>query len=206
MRTIESRRDLKGVASRSISVVGMLGLILGLGAVVSRTAWAEIQNDLVGFSPNHVFESAEAGEHIDVMSGNLTLTIPIGPRIKLSENFSYGVTLYYNSKIWEHECPTWYVSPRPPCPGTLPTDTTVGLGFSILPGRVYHHANDKAYVFRLQLEDGSENFFCDRDAPGFTTDPKSAQCVFDGWWSYTNDIAHIRVERYATTTQVSRAG
>jgi len=183
----------------------MLGLILGLGTFVSRPVHAEIQNDLIGFSPNHVFESAEAGEHIDVMSGNLTLTIPIGPRIKLSDNFSYGVTLYYNSKIWEHECPNGY-GVNTPCPGTIPLDTTVGLGFSILPGRIYHHLDDKAYVFRLQLEDGSEHFFCDPSASGFATDTNAPQCVVQVLTPYTNDVSHIRVEHHYTADNPPKQG
>jgi len=48
MRTNESREDLRVGASRLISVVRILGLILGLGAVLSRPAHAEVQNDLVG--------------------------------------------------------------------------------------------------------------------------------------------------------------
>jgi hypothetical protein len=62
----------------------MLGLILGLGAVVSRPARAEVQNNTLGFSPNHVFDSSTPGESIDVMTGNMTLSIPIGPRYKLN--------------------------------------------------------------------------------------------------------------------------
>jgi hypothetical protein len=67
------------------------------------SARGEIQNDAVGFSTNHVLESAQAGENVDVMTGNLTLTIPLGPRYKLTDRFSYGVTLTYNSKVWEHD-------------------------------------------------------------------------------------------------------
>ena len=159
MRISESRA-LWGGASRAISVVGMLGLIVGLGAVATRPALAEIQNDAIGFSSNHVFASGESGEHIDVMSGNMSLAIPIGPSYKLNDNFGYGLTLYYNSKIWEHDCPQGYGVPHP-CAGNLPAYDTYGLGFSLLPGRVYHHDHDKNHVYRLQLEDGADHFFCD---------------------------------------------
>jgi hypothetical protein len=205
MRTTESRGDLKGGTSRFISIVGIFGLIVGLGAVASRPARAEIQNDLVGFSPNHVFESGDAGEHIDVLTGNLTLTIPIGPRYKLTDNFSYGVTLYYNSKIWEHECPQGKPSQDNPCPGTLPAYNTYGVGFSLLPGRVYHHLADKDYVYRIQLEDGSEHFFCDTQSTAYPQPP------YDPWActppptcdQYTTDATHIKVEPHTFAGQPS---
>ncbi len=199
MRTNESRNDLQGGARLVLSIGGMLGLIVGLGAWASRPAHAEIQNDLVGFSTNHVFESGDAGEHIDVMSGNLTLTIPLGPRYKLNDTFGYGLTLYYNSKIWEHECDN---IPRNACPGTLPAYDTYGLGFSLVPGRVYHHANDKSYVYRVQLEDGSDHFFCDtRTAAGYPLPPADPNNPPPGYVPpncdrYTSDTAHIHVAPY----------
>jgi len=71
MRTNESREDLRVGASRLISVVRILGLILGLGAVLSRPAHAEVQNDLVGFSPT-TYSNRQRRGNIDVMSGNPT--------------------------------------------------------------------------------------------------------------------------------------
>ena len=125
MRTFENRDNSK----RMGFILGMLGLILGLGGALSRPIRAEVQNDAVGFATNHVFESIDAGENIDVMTGNLTLSIPIGPRFRLTDDFSYGVTLYYNSKIWEHDCQGLAAST--PCVGELPPFDDYGLGFSL---------------------------------------------------------------------------
>jgi hypothetical protein len=122
------------------------------------SARGEIQNDAIGFSTNHVFESSQAGEHIDTMTGNMTLTIPIGPRYQLHDGFGYGLTLYYNSRIWEHVCP---VNEFDYCPGELLGSQSYGLGVSFWPARIYHKAGDKSYAYRLVLEDGSEHFFCD---------------------------------------------
>jgi RHS repeat-associated protein len=172
--------------TRFSSIVGMVALILGLGGLGSRPARAEIQNDAIGFSPNHAFDTAEAGENVDLMNGNLTLTIPLGPRYKLADNFNYGVTLYYNSKIWHHECPTGLPpSHTHPCPGTLPPYSDYGLGFSLLPGRVYHDPQDQPWVFRLQLEDGSDHFFCDTHVTGWSA---SQNCD-----SFTTDPTHMNV-------------
>jgi len=118
------------------------------------------------------------------MSGNLTLTIPLGPRFKLTDDFSYGVTLYYNSKIWEHTCPNGPGSYLSPCAGSLPPYTDYGLGFSMIPGRVYHHADDHPYVYRVQLEDGSDHFFCDNPPAGKNCD------------NFTSDSAHIQMSHF----------
>ncbi len=191
MRTIECRSDLRAGASRIISIVGMLGLIVGLGGLWTRPARAEIQNDAIGFTPNHVFDSTDKGEHIDVMTGNLMLTIPIGPRYKLNETFDYGVTLYYNAKIWKHECPPPDPSiyPPPVCKGSLEPENGIGLGFSIIPGRVYRDPKDKAGVYRLQLEDGSEHFFCNTPYSGCNvlTNDGSGINVYQAWLPGTNN-------------------
>ena len=140
------------IGSVLASMLGILAFLLG-GKVR-----AEIQNDAIGFSTNHVLESSQAGENIDVMSGNLSLTIPLGPRYKLTDRFSYGVTLTYNSKIWEHDCTN--TADWESCNGTLVAPSTYGLGFNIWPARAYKKSTDKSYVRRLVLNDGAEHFFC----------------------------------------------
>lgn len=151
--------------------------------LISRPVHAEIQNDAIGFSTNHVFESSQAGENIDTMTGNMTLSIPIGPRYKLHDTFSYGVTLYYNAKIWDHECPE-DATINTPCPGELIAPDTYGLGFSIWPARIYHKPLDKVYVYRVVMEDGSEHMFCD---------PSNNQFP-DCESPFTIDSARMRVE------------
>src|SRR5881394_553693 len=88
-----------------IRVDGLKGfrtlLIVFLVFTATPKARAEFQNDQVGFSPHHVFESSNEGENVDALTGNLTLTIPLGPTIKLNDILSYGVTLTYNAKQWE---------------------------------------------------------------------------------------------------------
>ena len=188
----------------------MVSLIVGLGTYAGSVR-AEIQNDMIGFSPNHVFESAEAGEHIDVMSGNMTLTIPIGPRLKLTDDFSWGLTLHYNAKVWEHDCPVPFTSSSI-CAGTLVQDLGYGNGWSMLPGRVYHNPKDYAFVYRLQLEDGSEHLFCysqaaisanancessivTSDGSRIAMSPLTESGVFQGWKAVTTDGRTIEFKR-----------
>src|SRR5262245_25125032 len=104
MRERKDRGELMRFNSAAWTAFLMAAAILCAAVLAVRPARAELQNDLIGFPTNHVFEGAEAGENVDSMSGNVSLTIPIGPRFKLSETFSYGLTLYYNSKVWDHDC------------------------------------------------------------------------------------------------------
>lgn len=179
-------------------------LALGVLAVAISLARAEIQNDAIGFTPNHVFESANAGEHVDVMSGNVTLTIPIGPRFTLAGGLSYGLTLYYNAKIRDYNCDPSVLASTAPCVGTLPPYQIYGLGFSLNPGRIYHNVADYAYVYRLQLEDGSEHFFCDVPTKNNPPPDHQAQAPAEnmGCDNYrTWDSSRIEVTRYTPAGQ-----
>jgi len=115
----------------------------------------EIQNDLPGFSPNHVFEGALQGENIDIMSGNVSLTIPLGPRYAMNDWFGYQLTLHYNSKVWENECDP---SDIEDCPGVFSNPDTYGLGVNLHMGRIQHHEKESSNVFRYQAPSGGTHF------------------------------------------------
>src|SRR5215831_9681676 len=138
---------------RWAAVVVCLCLVLGVPAIR-----AEFQNDQIGFDPAHVFAGSLAGENIDVLTGNLSLSIPLGPKYMLTDNFGYQVSLHYNSKVWDHDCED--VPSNQPCAGTWAMPTSYGLGFMPWFGRVYHYSKDKSYVYRYQSPDGAEHFFC----------------------------------------------
>ena len=104
---------------RTISVVVLVSVSI-------TPVSAELLNDQIGFSSNHVFEGALQGETIDLMNGNVNLRIPIGPRYMLNDRFGYQLQLYYNSKIWRHECPGNNVSCSA---GFLADSDSLGVGF-----------------------------------------------------------------------------
>jgi len=70
--------------------------------VTQKTTWAQNENETTGFRANHVFESSDDGEHIDLLTGGLTLPIPLGPRYQVNDRLSYQITLTYNSKVWDY--------------------------------------------------------------------------------------------------------
>ena len=122
-------------------------------------ARADFQNEQTGFDPSHVLASAAAGESIDLLSGNLNLMIPIGPRYELNDAFGYQLQLAYNSKLWNHECRG--ISQWEDCIGTLAVPETYGLGFMPWFGRIFHYDRDKPPVYRYQTPDGAQHFVCD---------------------------------------------
>jgi hypothetical protein len=73
--------------SRKAVIRVVLTLILGLWLVPCVTLADEEENQKIGFSPNHVFEGSLRGENIDVLTGNVTLGFPIGPRMQLNQSF-----------------------------------------------------------------------------------------------------------------------
>ncbi len=70
-------------------------------AFPAAALWAQNENETVGFQSNHMFDSSHFGEDIDILNGNLTLTVPIGPSYQVNQNFGYQLSLTYNSKIWD---------------------------------------------------------------------------------------------------------
>src|SRR5438128_8361300 len=42
-------------------------------------------------------------DQINTFNGNVSLSIPIGGNLPASDHLSYGLTLSYNSKVWETE-------------------------------------------------------------------------------------------------------
>ncbi len=154
--------------------------VAAVAVFLMTPAEATIQNDQIGFTPNHVFEGALSGENVDIMNGNVNLRIPIGPRYMLNDWFGYQLELYYNSKIWLTKC-----SGDPGhCPGYLVNPDTYGAGFTLHFGRIYHHPEDLSYIYRYQTPDGADHFFCH---DGNTT---GGDCLFD---DRTIDTSAMRV-------------
>lgn len=174
----------------AIATFVTIAVVVGVSLVPCR---AEIQNDQIGFSTNHVFDSQMDGEHIDALTGNLTLTVPLGPKFMLNDHFGYQVTLYYNAKIWEHDCTQ--VPAGQVCQGTLRASDRFGTGWAMHFGRIYHHTRDKSYVYRYQTSSGAEHFFC--DVAQYNRDMSDPFC--NG--GYTEDGTGIMVQHDSSSSE-----
>ncbi len=116
-----------------------VALILGCLLPPAGPLWAQNENETVGFQSNHIFESGQFGENIDVLNGGLSLTIPIGPRYQVNSRLGYGLNLSYSSKVWdtsgsgkEDIVPSDQVLPY--------NESPFGAGFSMHFGRIFSDA------------------------------------------------------------------
>ncbi len=167
-------------------------LSLAILLFLHGVARSEIQNDAIGFSSNHVFDGALKGENVDVMTGNVSLSIPIGPRYQLNDWFGSQLVLHYNSNIWEHKCP---IDENLDCPGDLIGGDTYGQGVTFHFGRVYRHPEDRTGIYRYQTPDGADHFFCTSELP---------DCPVDG--DTTVDASSIKVDHFQADEFIAYPG
>lgn len=73
--------------------------VLLLMLTLATGAQAQHLNQARGFQPNGVYSTNDI-DNINLMNGNLTLTIPIGNTYQTSGGFSYSLHLVYNSNLW----------------------------------------------------------------------------------------------------------
>ncbi len=104
---------------------------------VAFPALAQHPNLDRGISADKMYQFGNI-DQINIFNGNLSLSIPIGGDRPVSDRLSYGLTLSYNSKVWETEVvfpllpddPTPYYRKKPL---TLPN---VGLGWMLSLGQL----------------------------------------------------------------------
>jgi RHS repeat-associated protein len=99
---------------------------------LSARALAQNENETTGFSSTHIFDGGYFGENIDTLNGNLTLTVPIGPKFQVNRALDYQLNLVYNSRVWQFE-DTSSLAVR----SSLMGQSGMGLGFSLSFGRLY---------------------------------------------------------------------
>ncbi|HJY96556.1 MAG TPA: hypothetical protein VJ371_16520, partial [Streptosporangiaceae bacterium] len=78
----------------------MLVALLALGA--QHLAAQEHPTTSRGFHPESTFSFSDL-DHVNTYNGNLVVTLPIGSRYPVGAGFSYGLTLVYNSNLWEFQ-------------------------------------------------------------------------------------------------------
>ena len=105
------------------------------GLASGKAAWAQNENETIGFQTNHVFESGQFGENIDVLNGGLNLTVPIGQQYQVNSRLGYGLQLRYSSKVWDTSMSNLdYVGQNDRVQPQA--ESSVGLGFTLNLGRI----------------------------------------------------------------------
>ena len=78
--------------------------VLVLSVAAAAGALGQVQEDPHerGFHPDKLYQFDNI-DSVDLSSGSLGLTIPIGPRYPAGGGLSYGLTLTYSSNVWDFE-------------------------------------------------------------------------------------------------------
>lgn len=171
-------------------------LVLALVAVLPLFAQEHHPNLPKGFDADKVYDFNEL-DHIDLFTGGLRTTLPLGPRYPINGELSYGFTLVYNSAIWDILPGTYVIWPAgDPQPTLIPyVDTrpghrvNAGPGWLLSFGKVFPpgpYNNSNAWLY--ESEDGNDREIGNLDTVGAI--------------AYSRDATYIRAKR-TTTTEVT---
>ena len=132
-------------------------------------------------------------DSVNLFNGNVGVRIPIGNSYPVSENFSYGLTLSYNSKVWDH-VERWDASG--PYTEAVPSRrSNAGFGWLLSVGRLFppsHPTNDTS---RWIYEDpsGAEHLLF--SGPLYVDDAASS---YTGVY-YSRDGSYLRMRELSST-------
>jgi len=139
-----------------------------------------------GFAADKAFQVGDI-DNVNLFNGNLVLTIPIGHPYPAGAGLSYGLTLTYNSKLWDFEEICY------PPPGGCRTrafpmaDANAGLGWQLQLGRLVPPRtpprNPSEYWMYLSPDGGEHLFY----RTLHNTDPRSE------FLRYTRDGSYLRL-------------
>lgn len=159
-------------------------------------AAAENPNTARGFAPERVYQFGDL-DSVNLFNGNLLVHFAIGQRYPVSSQLSYGLTLSYNSKVWDT---VTHVVPANECGGSdegltsLPHFTSnAGAGWSLGMGRLFpvSDATGTGY-FLFESPDGGGHVFgralqfhqrgnLNSNAIYLTTDNSHLRLTITGW-------------------------
>ncbi|HEV8432695.1 MAG TPA: hypothetical protein VGR95_04725, partial [Thermoanaerobaculia bacterium] len=159
--------------ARLAAIPVLLLFVLGINAQEAPTQQR-------GFAPDKVFQVGEF-DAVNTFNGNLAIHIPIGPSFPVNGTLSHGLTLFYNSKVWD-----WEADPENGGASAIPNrHSNAGMGWQVSVGRLeapISTGNDSPnYVF--EDSDGSQHGLNGQLHPGVDGTAGT---------SYTNDSSYIR--------------
>lgn len=170
----------------------LCGITAGL-LVVGHAAEAQsglFLNRDRGFQPERLQTTANF-DTINTFNGNLVFTLPVGNQYPLSEDFSFGLSLVYNSNVWDHDVVFPNVFPPQEASRMSPGEHfNAGLGFSVSLGSILLNQSPGGAPYTYRAPDGSEHTFSDRLHIDVTS---TSPDVY-----YTTDGSYLRLKRLAS--------
>lgn len=187
--------DLSRELTRLVSSRRHIGLALLLAVFAAPLpAWSQVPAEtLPSFKANQVFDGGDI-DHVNVYSGDVQLTIPLGPEYSLGSGITWRLTASYSNRYWNlyrENCGTTseFCSEPPEIRhGVLAGRSTLGAGWSLevgyITGSVRPNTNDFAWP-RYHAPDGSVHILVDQG---------------DGFW-LPEDTFHARFRRRTTPSE-----
>jgi len=153
-------------------------LLLLLLAVCGAAAGADDPAAARGFSPEKVYQFGSI-DSVNLFNGNVIITIPVGQTYNVSPQLSYGLTLSYNSNVWDMllvsyglaDCgPDGYVS-EPHVMSNAGVGWSVGFGRLFPPGHIANTTDRGYWVY--ESPDGAVHAFDGGDGTTLATTDSS---------------------------------
>jgi RHS repeat-associated protein len=163
--------------------------LLALAFPLSAQAQQHPSNER-GMHPEKAYQFDDF-DAINMLNGNVTLTIPVGQRFPVSERFSYGLTLIYNSKAWDFQEATFQGQIyNQAVPDRL---ANAGMGWRLSLGQLFgpdSPINDHQAVWLYFGADGAEHVFYNSPHP--TGNVGTEGCTNQNT-CYTHDSSYLRL-------------
>ncbi|HEX4952298.1 MAG TPA: hypothetical protein VF017_02730, partial [Thermoanaerobaculia bacterium] len=112
-----------------------------------------------GFAPEKAYHLGEI-DSVNAFNGGLIVTLPIGPSLPLAADLSFGLTLVYNSNLWE-----WRIPVSPGIGYAEPNPTfNAGIGWRLSLGELVpaHHPSNHTQFVAYVGPDGAHHPFADQ--------------------------------------------
>ncbi|MGE0639228.1 MAG: RHS repeat-associated core domain-containing protein [Thermoanaerobaculia bacterium] len=154
-----------------------------------------------GFTSQSAF-SSDGIDSVNLFSRNLVLSLPIGQSYPLGPNLAYGLTLYYNSNVWDPEIVQSCNPDKTPCVRVEPgASFNAGLGWTLSLGRLLspNHVENESSRWLYIGPDSSRHYFYDTLHEG---EVNSGGCTSDGCaFQYTRDGSYLRFKKSTLTIE-----
>jgi len=190
----------------------LLGILLF--TVASPVLAQQAPNLERGFAADKMYELSNI-DNVNVFNGNLFVSLPIGQRFPLSTNLSYGLSLTYNSKLWDFGRQAIWGYPCGECnyqfmyyeyEAYANRRSNAGLGWLFSIGGRLHGLDDDIGGYETstgwlyESPDGAEHAFYGEPHNSAYTLPSDPIQPESGIF-YTNDGSYLR-QRIISTTHV----
>ncbi|MEM9292277.1 MAG: RHS repeat-associated core domain-containing protein [Acidobacteriota bacterium] len=194
---------------RGVLVLFVLFLLSAGSASLSSPAWSQPAEGYQvhpaferGFSSETAYE-VQVDSSVNLFNGNLSFSLPIGPRLVAEGDLTYGFTLAFNSSLWRYDTIVQICDASDdgtPTNEALPSSAfNAGLGWTLTGGELYA-PGDFPYVDSTQWQllsgDGALRAFHNK-----LHENDSPSSVEEGVF-YTRDSSYLRLRTISLPTDV----